>query len=91
MKTYIYRMADTLPEIEVYTGDGTAHLNGPQRAIGTCSIPRVDNATITLDMNYYSLALNPEEHQPSGTRSIPRFDNATLRRPPSPTVNHDIE
>ena len=47
-------------------------------------IARAQNPTsrcsqLAKDVNVYSFALKPEEHQPSGTCNFSRIDNATLK------------
>ena len=37
-----------------------------------------DDSPYTANINVYSFALKPEEHQPSGTCNMSRIDNATL-------------
>jgi len=54
------------------------HTHGP-RVAGRVGGP--DNSLThdqAQDINVYSFALNPEEHQPSGTCNFSRIDNATL-------------
>ena len=52
----------------------------------SCTILRVSDATATCrtsqlskEINAYSFALKPEEHQPSGTCNFSRIDNAQLK------------
>ena len=47
--------------------------------VGRTQNPRSRCSSLARDINCYSFALKPEEHQPSGTCNFSRIDNAVLQ------------
>ena len=63
------------------TGGAFALTNGDDLVItilGRCQDPQSRCSQLAKDVNVYSFALKPEEHQPSGTCNFSRIDNAQL-------------
>ena len=54
--------------------------------IGRCQDPQSRCSQLARDVNVYSFALKPEEHQPSGTCNFSRIDTAHLEFSASATV-----
>ena len=56
--------------------------------IGRTQNPRSRCSSLYRDINCYSFALKPEEHQPSGTCNFSRIDNAKLMLSASGTIEN---
>ena len=56
--------------------------------IGRTQNPRSRCSSLYRDINCYSFALKPEEHQPSGTCNFSRIDNAKLTLSASGTIEN---
>jgi hypothetical protein len=56
--------------------------------IGRTQNPRSRCSSLFRDINCYSFALKPEEHQPSGTCNFSRIDNAKLTLSASGTIEN---
>jgi len=56
--------------------------------VGRTQNPRSRCSSLYRDINCYSFALNPEEHQPSGTCNFSRIDNAKLDLSASGTIEN---
>ena len=56
--------------------------------IGRTQNPRSRCSSLFRDINCYSFALKPEEHQPSGTCNFSRIDNAKLMLSASGTIEN---
>ena len=63
-------------------GDGALHV------IGRCQDPQSRCSQLAQDINCYSFALKPEEHQPSGTCNFSRIDTAKLMLSASGTIEN---
>ena len=77
------------------TTTGTAHTptdstdgDGSLVVIARCQDPQSRCSQLALDVNCYSFALKPEEHQPSGTCNFSRIDTAHLNFSASATVEN---
>ena len=73
---YAYRFANDLTHIgdtAVDAGNLTISL------VGRAQVPHSRCSQLDRNINVYSFALKPEEHQPSGTCNFSRIDNAKLQ------------
>ena len=72
---YAYRFTGNLQVIPATGGDvGNLTIS----LIGRVQDPQSRCSQLASDINVYSFALKPEEHQPSGTCNFSRIDNAEL-------------
>jgi hypothetical protein len=91
VKELIWVEQDTssTPEVGVYTStydDAKLQLNGHERFSARAAsyfqlvqpYQHHERVPKEMNINVYSFALKPEEHQPSGTCNMSRIDNATL-------------
>ena len=70
--TYTLQADGTTELVDSTAGDGQVHI------VARCQDPQSRCSQLSRDVNVYSFALKPEEHQPSGTCNFSRIDTAKL-------------
>ena len=81
--TFKTAIAATLFKADLANGDGLS-----VRIIARAQNPTSRCSQLDRDVNVYSFALKPEEHQPSGTCNFSRIDSAHLEYSASVTVQN---
>jgi hypothetical protein len=80
--TYTLQADGTTELVDSTAGDGQVHI------VARCQDPQSRCSQLATNVNVYSFALKPEEHQPSGTCNFSRIDTAKLELSASATIGN---